>query len=53
MITERIKEAGDNLKMLTGIDRIQYLVDRAKDVEALPEVVKTEENRIHGCASKL
>ena len=53
MITERIKEAGDNLKMLTGIDRIQYLVDRAKDVEALPEIVKTEENRIHGCASKL
>jgi len=53
MITERIKEAGDNLKTLTGIDRIQYLVDRAKDVEALPEVVKTEENRIHGCASKL
>ena len=53
MITERIKEAGDNLKTLTGIDRIQYLVDRAKDVEALPEIVKTEENRIHGCASKL
>lgn len=53
MIIERIKEMGDNLKMLQGHDRLQYLVDKAKEVAPLPDVVKTEENRIHGCASKL
>ena len=53
MILNRIKEMGDNLKMLEGHDRLQYLVDKARDVEPLPDVVKTEDNRIHGCASKL
>jgi len=53
MIIEKIKETGDSLKMLTGHDRLQYLVDKAKEVEPLPQLVKTESNRIHGCASKL
>ena len=39
--------------MLQGQDRLQYLVDKAREVEPLPEAVKTEDNRIHGCASKL
>ena len=53
MISDKIKEMGDNLKLLEGHDRLQYLVDKANDVEPLPEAVKTEDNRIHGCASKL
>ncbi len=53
MILDRIKEMGENLRMLEGHDRLQYLVDKARDVESLPDIVKTEENRIHGCASKL
>ena len=53
MILDRIKEMGDNLKMLEGHDRLQYLVDKAKEVEPLPEAAKIEQNRIHGCASKL
>ena len=53
MILDRIKEMGDNLKMLEGHDRLQYLVDKAKEVEPLPDSVKTEDNRIRGCASKL
>mgnify|MGYP003325181539 CR=1 FL=1 len=44
---------GENLRMLEGHDRLQYLVDKAKEVEPLPDAVKTEDNRIHGCASKL
>ena len=44
---------GEDLAMLQGHDRLQYLVDKAKEVEPLPDEVKTEENRIHGCASKL
>jgi cysteine desulfuration protein SufE len=53
MIIEKIKEMGDNLRMLEGHDRLQYLVDKAKEVEPLPDAAKTEDNRIHGCASKL
>ena len=53
MIIDRINEMGANLKMLEGHDRLQYLVDKARDVEPLPDNVKTENNRIHGCASKL
>jgi len=53
MIQDKIKEMGDNLRMLEGHDRLQYLVDKAKEVEPLPEAAKTEDNRIHGCASKL
>ncbi len=44
---------GDNLKMLEGTDRLQYLVDKAKEVTPLPDAAKIEQNRIHGCASKL
>lgn len=53
MIIKKIQEMGNNLKMLEGHDRLQYLVDKAKEVEPLPETTKTEDNRIHGCASKL
>ena len=53
MIIDKIKEMGDNLKMLQGHDRLQYLVDKAREVEPLPDAAKTEQNRIHGCASKL
>ena len=52
-VIERIVKMGKDLKMLQGQDRLQYLVDKAREVEPLPEAVKTEENRIHGCASKL
>jgi len=53
MILDRIREMGDNLRMLEGHDRLQYLVDKAKEVEPLPDAAKIEDNRIHGCASKL
>ena len=53
MITDKIQEMGENLKLLEGHDRLQYLVDKANEVEPLPDAAKTEDNRIHGCASKL
>ena len=53
MIIDKIQEMGDNLKLLEGHDRIHYLVDKANDIDPLPESVKTDENRIRGCASKL
>jgi cysteine desulfuration protein SufE len=53
VILDKIKEAGENIKLLEGHDRLQYLVDKAREVEPLPDAAKTEDNRIHGCASKL
>ena len=53
MITDKIREMGENLKLLEGHDRLRYLVDKANEVEPLPDAAKTEDNRIHGCASKL
>ena len=53
MIVDKIQEMGDNLKLLEGHDRLHYLIDKAKDIDPLPESAKTEDNRIRGCASKL
>tara|TARA_Y100000592_G_scaffold91325_1_gene151305 strand:- start:36 stop:437 length:402 start_codon:yes stop_codon:yes gene_type:complete len=53
MITDKIKHMGNDLKMLEGHDRLHYLIDKARELEPLPEALKTNENRIHGCASKL
>ena len=53
MLKEKIVQKGDDLKMLQGHDRLAYLIDIARDVPSLPDEVKTEENRIRGCASNL
>ena len=53
MIIDKIKEMGANLKLLEGHDRLHYLIDKARELEPLPESAKTDANRIHGCASKL
>ena len=53
MILDKIKARGDELAMLQGHDRLQYLVDLAREVEPLDEKDKIEENKIRGCASNL
>ena len=53
MILDKIKARGDELAMLQGHDRLQYLVDLAREVEPLDDKDKTEENKIRGCASNL
>ena len=52
-IIENIKARGKDLSVLEGMDRIQYLVDLAKEVKPLANKHKTEGNRIRGCASNL
>ena len=53
MITDKIKERGKDLSPLEGHDRLQYLVDLARDVPPLSNKHKTDENKIRGCASNL
>ena len=53
MIIDKIKQKGDEISVLEGTDRLQYLIDIAKDAEPLEEKYKIEQNKILGCASNL
>ena len=57
MSVQDIQNKVDNYKevltMLQGMDKIQYIVDLAKDVEPLDPKYKLESFKIRGCASSL
>jgi len=53
MIIDDIKARGEELSVLQGHDRLQYIIDIARDVEPLKDKFKTEENKIRGCISNL
>ena len=50
---EKIIARGEELKTLEGQDRLQYLVDLAREVPPLSDNEKVDENKIRGCASNL
>ena len=50
---EKIIARGEELKTLQGHDRLQYLVDLAKEVKPLSDNEKIDENKIRGCARNL
>lgn len=53
MILDKIKEKGESMSVLEGMDRLQYIIDEAKSVAPLGAEHKTEENKIRGCISNL
>jgi cysteine desulfuration protein SufE len=53
MIIDKIKQKGDEISVLEGTERLQYLIEIAKDAEPLEEKYKIEQNKILGCASNL
>ena len=53
MILDKIKARGEEMAPLEGHDRLQYLVDLAREVEPLSDEDKIDENKIRGCASNL
>ena len=53
MIIDKIKTKGENMSILEGMDRLQYIIDEAKKVQPLADEHKTEENKIRGCISNL
>ncbi|MBK92859.1 MAG: Fe-S metabolism protein SufE [Rickettsiales bacterium] len=53
MILDKIKARGDEMAPLEGHDRLQYLIDIAREVPPLDDKDKIEENKIRGCASNL
>ena len=42
MILDKIKEMGDNLRLLEGHDRLHYLIDKAKETNFKPLVCVTQ-----------
>lgn len=52
-ITDLIKSKGEEISVLKGMDRLEYLIDLAKEVKPLADEHKTIENKIMGCASNL
>jgi len=53
MITDKIKAKGEEMSILKGHDRLQYIIDGARSMEPLNDKFKKDINRIHGCVSKL
>ena len=53
MIIDKIKSRGEEMSPLEGHDRLQYIIDLAKDVPPLSNEHKVEENKIRGCVSSL
>ncbi len=53
MIVDKIKDKGEHMSVLEGMERLQYIIDEARKVEPLKEKFKTDDNRIRGCISNL
>ena len=53
MILDKIKNRGEEMAPLEGHDRLQYLIDIAREVPPLEDKDKIDENKIRGCASNL
>ena len=53
MILDKIKSRGEEMAPLEGHDRLQYIIDLAKEVPPLSNEHKVEENKIRGCVSSL
>ena len=53
MILDKIKNRGEEMSVLEGMDRLQYIIDEARKVEPLGNEYKTDENKIRGCISNL
>ena len=51
MILDKIKARGEEMAPLEGHDRLQYLIDIAREVKPLEDKDKIDENKIRGCAS--
>lgn len=51
-IEERMNEFAENMEFLEGLDKLEYVVDMAKQSPGLPTDAKTEPNKVQGCMSE-
>ena len=53
MLKDKIKITGEEISILDNENKLQYLIDLAKDVDVLDQKFKIDDNKIFGCASNL
>jgi len=53
MIKDLISSKGKEISVLEGTEKLEYLIDLAKEVSALDNKYKKDEYKIFGCASNL
>ena len=53
MLKDKIKMTGQEISILDNENKLQYLIDLAKEVDVLDQKFKTDDNKIFGCASNL
>ena len=53
MLKDKIKMTGQEISILDNENKLQYLIDLAKDVDVLDQKFKIDDNKIFGCASNL
>jgi len=52
-IKDKIAQWGKTLDQLSGMDRIEYLMDLGRKLEPLDDKYQLDSFKIHGCASNL
>ena len=52
-IKDKIQQWSDNLKPLSGTDRLEYIIELGRKLQPLDSKLKMDSFKIHGCASNL
>jgi len=52
-IKDKIQQWADNLKPLSGMDRLEYIIELGRKLVPLDDRFKIDSFKIHGCASNL
>jgi len=52
-IKDKIQQWSDNLKPLSGTDRLEYIIELGRKLTPLDDRLKIDSFKIHGCASNL
>jgi cysteine desulfuration protein SufE len=52
-IKDKIQQWSDNLKPLSGMDRLEYIIELGRKLLPLDDRFKIDSFKIHGCASNL
>ena len=52
-IKDKIQQWADNLKPLSGTDRLEYIIELGRKLTPLDDKLKIDSFKIHGCASNL
>jgi len=50
-IKDKIQLWSDNLKLLSGMDRLEYIIELGRKLLPLDDKLKIDSFKIHGCAA--